>query len=122
MDVEESDEGIKSLFNESRYIKDSIFDSIFEIPSDYEDESLNSDIEKYVSATKDKMRGKGIASTKKGDGLLVKKPVLMVKKKGQTRMVVRDQAPVLNQSKPLDPLGHLERELILQIWILLNWK
>lgn len=121
VDVEKSDEDTKSLFNECWESKDNDFDNMFQSLSDYEDESLDYDIEKYVVFTKAKVREKGTASTKNGKELLVKKIVSKVtgKRKRSKKDVGKGPSLVLNQLEPQDTLGLLERELVLQRRLLL---
>lgn len=75
VDVEDTNEDTNSLFNKSRDSEDGDFNNIFESLSDCEDDSLDSNVEKYVVPTKAKMREKRTTSPKKGNGMLVKKPI-----------------------------------------------
>lgn len=73
--VEDSNKYTNSLFNESRDSEDCDFNSMFKRLSDYEDDSLDSDVEKYVVAAKAKVRRERVTSPKIEKGLLIKKPM-----------------------------------------------
>lgn len=59
---------------------DSDFESLFRSMSDYDDESVGSDVEREVAAFRAKVKGKGVASPEKGKpkGVMLKKPVAKV--------------------------------------------
>lgn len=101
VEVEDSKKDIESLFNESGDSDDNDFDRLFESISDYKDESLDSNAEKSVAATKAKVREKGFASTKKGNGLLVKKPVSKVagKRKSSDKDIGKGPGPSSKSAK-----------------------
>lgn len=108
VDREELDKDIDSLFNDSEIKR------MFEGMSDYEDESLDYDIQKYDSTEKMKMREKKVYLTKERKGVVSEKLVFTVtdERKSLVRVVHKALGSSSKLPKPSETLAYTGKELV----------